>query len=112
MAAWSGGLRAAYAVLQAGAQLTLQTQSDCYAATSELPCNAGTSALHVAALRGNLEMVLLLISTWVRATQAGERGAQDPRAVQDAYGNTAAAVARSRGSGGEVLKQVGDCCNA
>jgi hypothetical protein len=106
MVAWSGQLRAAYAVLQAGATLSTQTKADCL--ESDLPCNIGTSPLHVAAFKGALEMVLLLISTWVRASQAGQRDTQDPRAMVDGYGNTAAALATSR-RGDQVLQQVGRC---
>jgi hypothetical protein len=108
MVAGSGQLRAAYALLQAGASLQCRTRADCLEA--DLPCNAGASPLHVAALRGDLSMCLLLVSCWVRGSQAGEQGAADPRAVTDAYGNTPASAATSRGSGGkpdEVLHKVG-----
>lgn len=91
--AWSGQTRACSALMNTGANLTSQTLTDCY--SRDLPCNAGTTALHVAALKGHEELVVCLLGGYVHAIQSGSKPA-DPRTFLDKYGTSPYALASMR----------------
>ncbi|KAG2439489.1 hypothetical protein HXX76_004843 [Chlamydomonas incerta] len=114
-AAAAACLGAARLLLAAGAPLSAAAGADVFEAA--MPCNAGWTCLHVAAMRGHLDFALtvlrhhLSLSTeeqladWNPAATGGAGGAasfgrrrtSDPRAVLDKRGTTAAALAAARG---------------
>ncbi|GFR43439.1 hypothetical protein Agub_g4521, partial [Astrephomene gubernaculifera] len=90
-------------LLAAGAPYTAQASSDNLEAF--MPCNAGWTCLHVAALRGHFDAALLVLSHHASLSseqQAAEwRPARtcrssDPRAIPDRRGSLAAALAAAR----------------
>jgi ankyrin repeat protein len=56
-----------------------------------VPCNAGATPLHLAALRGHAAFSALLLSAFADAGAGA--GLRDPRAAVDGYGATPAAAA-------------------
>lgn len=99
--AWSGDVRGAQTLLSAGARLTAQAISDCY--DMELPCNSGATPLHVATLKENVDMVLLILNAYVQGLESGSC-VEDPRAIMDAYSVLPHAIADKHGK--EDLEQV------
>lgn len=79
-------------MVKAGARLVARTTSDCY--DSEFPCNAGSTPLHVAALRDHKDFVALLLGSYVKMCQANEWQGEDPRKLEDAYGRWASSTLR------------------
>lgn len=55
-ACWAGQLDGVVALLAAGASILSQSTADCYDA--DLPCNAGTTPLHLAAMKGYQSIVV------------------------------------------------------
>eukprot|EP00877_Chromochloris_zofingiensis_P014956 jgi/Chrzof1/9714/Cz04g13050.t1 len=101
--AWSGDVRGAQTLLSAGARLTAQAISDCY--DMELPCNSGATPLHVATLKENVDMVLLILNAYVQGLESGSC-VEDPRAIMDAYSVLPHAIADKHGK--EDLEQLLD----
>jgi ankyrin repeat protein len=60
-----------------------------------VPCNAGATPLHLAALRGHAAFAALLLSAY--ADGGAGAGQRDPRGAADAYGATPADAAAGAG---------------
>ncbi|KAG2501949.1 hypothetical protein HYH03_000447 [Edaphochlamys debaryana] len=103
-AAAANALGLARLLLGAGASYTAQCGTDVFEAS--MPCNAGWTCLHVAAMRGNYDLALEVLrhhSSLPPEVQLAEwrpnrsTRTSDPRAITDRRGTTAAALAASRG---------------
>jgi len=94
-AAWTGQLDGAQALLSAGANIIAKSGYDCY--ESSLPCNSGTTPLHLAALKGHKSVVVLILTAYVRILRKWEQ----LHAKQVPAGAAAAEAGPSAAAGGK-----------
>ncbi|GAX80664.1 hypothetical protein CEUSTIGMA_g8099.t1 [Chlamydomonas eustigma] len=66
-AAWVGDAESAVALMGAGANILAKSAYDCY--ESSLPCNSGTSPLHLAAMKGHRGVAIAIIAAYLMALQ-------------------------------------------
>ncbi|GIM06840.1 hypothetical protein Vretimale_11087 [Volvox reticuliferus] len=93
-AVWAGKREAAATLVAAKCRLNATSHSD---SLGLVTCNAGSTALHLAAMRGSLEMATFLMETW--ATMNGQpqrkKPVKDPRTLSDHYGFTPLQIAQN-----------------
>ncbi|KAG2486634.1 hypothetical protein HYH03_014690 [Edaphochlamys debaryana] len=93
-AVWAGQRAAAQALVNAKCRLNATAHSD---SLGMVTCNAGSTALHLAAMRGSLDMASFLMETWATMNAQPERKkpVKDPRTLTDTYGFTALQIAQN-----------------
>lgn len=93
-AVWGGHKRAVQLLASYGATLEERSGSD---STAEVTCNGGSTALHLAGLRNNVNMVQFLLERHVEAVAAGNPSNPpvDPRTIKDNYNFTPHQLAKN-----------------
>ncbi|KAG2424397.1 hypothetical protein HXX76_014606 [Chlamydomonas incerta] len=93
-AVWAGQRAAAEALVRAKCRLNATGHSD---SLGLVTCNAGSTALHIAAMRGSTPMATFLLETWatMNAQPARKKPVKDPRTLPDSYGYTPLQLAQS-----------------
>ncbi|KAG2451595.1 hypothetical protein HYH02_004190 [Chlamydomonas schloesseri] len=93
-AVWAGQKQAAEALVRAKCRLNATGHSD---SLGLVTCNAGSTALHIAAMRGSIDMATFLLETWaiMNAQPQRKKPVKDPRTLPDSYGYTPLQLAQS-----------------
>ncbi|GIL59195.1 hypothetical protein Vafri_13884 [Volvox africanus] len=93
-AVWAGKRDAAVTLVAAKCRLNATSHSD---SLGLVTCNAGSTALHLAAMRGSLEMATFLMETWATMNTQPQRKkpVKDPRTLSDHYGFTPLQIAQN-----------------
>ncbi|GLC42861.1 hypothetical protein PLESTB_001432200 [Pleodorina starrii] len=93
-AVWAGRREAAVALVAAKCRLNATSHSD---SLGLVTCNAGSTALHLAAMRGSIEMATFLLETWatMNAQPQRKKPVKDPRTLSDHYGFTPLQIAQN-----------------
>ncbi|KXZ45740.1 hypothetical protein GPECTOR_51g726 [Gonium pectorale] len=86
-AVWAGQRDVAATLFAAKCRLNATSHSD---SLGLVTCNAGSTALHLAAMRGNLDMATYILEIWatMNAQPQRKKPVKDPRTLQDHYGFT------------------------
>ncbi|GFR42799.1 hypothetical protein Agub_g3766 [Astrephomene gubernaculifera] len=105
-AVWAGHRHTAAALVEAKCRLNATSHSD---SLGLVTCNAGSTALHLAAMRGSLEMATFLLETWatMNAQPQRKKEVKDPRSLTDHYGFTPLQIAQNLLIGSSRVRSSG-----